>query len=379
MLTVRIHARVAELDPQVWDALGHDPFTAHAALQALERAQLPDVRLWYATVSDDAGRVVAAAPFSEIGIDAARLTHGVFRGFIRTVRTVQPRFLRTRLMICGTPLSVGSSAVRWAQGSDPRPAIRALAAALECHGRREGAAWCVFKEFAEHDLALARAALGDGAGWLLAPSEPNSRLSIVWDDWDGYLASLRSDYRYKIKKALRQFAGARAEVDVVPLADGYGDELHRLYEAVLTRAPIQLERLTARFFLELGHALRPRAWLIRFHWQSRVIGWVAAVVDGGTVYDLFHGIDYEANRRCALYFNQLAAVIRFAIEGGASCLSLGQSTEIAKGRFGGQSAPLWIALRHRSAAIRRALHLGQRVLFPPKQVARHRVFRAELP
>ncbi len=376
MLTVRLYATAAELDPQAWDALGHDPFSEHAVLRAVENAGLPDVDLWYATVVNEQGRLVAAAPVSRIAIDGARLTHGLFHRLIGAVRTVMPQFLQTRLMVCGTPLSVANSAVRLAEGADAPAVFRALAGSLERHAVEQGAAWCVFKELNGRDLPAAQTAIGGAKGWLFAPSEPNSRLSIGWDDWEAYLASLRSDYRYKIRKALRQFAGAGGEVDVVPLAEGYDDELHRLYEAVLARAPIQLERLTARFFLEVGRALGPRAWLIRFHARGRVIGWVALVLDGTAAYDLFHGIDYQRNAACALYFNQLAAVIRFAIEQGARSLSLGQSTEIAKGRFGAESVPLWIALRHRSAAVRGALRAGGRLLFPAKQVPRHRVFRA---
>jgi len=376
MLSVHVHSRANELDPAAWDALGGDPLSQHAVLRVVEEAGLPGVEMAYATVADEAGRLVAAAPFSSVAIDGARLTHGVFRGLIRAARTVRPRFLRTRLMVCGTPLSVASPPVRMAEGVDAAAVFRVLAHALECHGERAGAAWCVFKELAAAELPPAQAALDGAGGWLFAPSEPNSLLSIAWDDWDAYLGALRSDYRYKIRKALRAFAAAGGEVDTVTLADGYNEELHGLYEAVLARAPIQFERLTPQFFLTLGHALGNRARLIRFHQGGRVIGWVAVLLAGDRVYDLFHGIDYAANARCALYFNQLAAVIRCAIEHGARSLSLGQSTEVAKGRFGAREVPLWIALRHRSRTVTRGLLAGRQVLFPGKRIPRHHVFRA---
>lgn len=40
-----------------------------------------------------------------------------------------------------------------------------------------------------------------------------------------------------------------------------------------------------------------------------------------TAYDLFHGIDYGEKDSSALYFNQLAEVIRLSLERGATCLS----------------------------------------------------------
>ena len=95
----------------------------------------------------------------------------------------------------------------------------------------------------------------------------------------------------------------------------------------------------------------------------------------GNAYDLFHGIDYAENEPNALYFNQLAEVVRVAIDCRVRRLSLGQSTDVAKARFGAVTAPLWIALRHQNAAVRWVLRQGRRVMFPAKEVPARHVFR----
>ena len=86
MLTVTVHDRVADVDADQWDALGSDPFSSHAMLTVLERANLPGVRLWYATIADRTGELVAAAPITRIEIDGAKLTHGSFRSLIGLAR-----------------------------------------------------------------------------------------------------------------------------------------------------------------------------------------------------------------------------------------------------------------------------------------------------
>lgn len=373
MLKATVHSSMRAVEAARWDAVGSDPLSAHAVLAALEDARLPGVRLWPVTLEDTAGRWVAAAPFAQLDVDGAKLTRGVFRRGVELVRTARPRFLKTSLMICGTPLSVGNPPARVTRPSDAPGAYAELARALDEHADREGVPWRAFKELPGSSLPVAEAALGR-FGWTLAPSEPGALISIFWNSYEDYLKSLRSPYRRKIRLAERDLAASGIRIDVVPLGEGYGDAIHALYEDVVDRAPIQLERLTSRFFIELGRTAGDDATLIRFRKGTRVVGWVAMLFAEGVAYDLFHGIDYRENERASLYFNQIAAAIGHAIERGARTVSLGQSSETAKARFGADPAPLWIALRHQNAVVSAALCAGRRQLFPTKPHPARRVF-----
>jgi len=231
----------------------------------------------------------------------------------------------------------------------------------------------VFKELREAERAPAARALA-GDGWFLAPSEPGGELPLPWGSYERYVASLRSPYRYKLRLSARRLERAGVVVEVLPLAEAYGPRSHALYEAVVDRAAVRLERLTSGFFTALGRALPDRTRLVVFRQDGVTIGWVAMLFDGPVAYDLFHGIDYSAAPACDLYFNQLAAVVRTAIEGGARVLSLGQSTEVAKARFGARPVPLWVALRHRDAALNAFLRAARPTLFPARSYPGRRVF-----
>ncbi len=376
MLTVTVHDRVGDVDAEPWDALGSDPFSSHAMLAVLERAKLPGVCMRYAMISDWTDRLVAAAPITRIGIDGGKLTHGFFRSLIGLARKGYDGFLRTSLMVCGTPLSVGNPPIRMANGVDRCAIVKQLAGLLHELGDAEDAPWRVFKEFGGNDLSAANLALlANRQPWLFAPSEPNASIEIGWQSYDEYLGGLRSHYRYKIRSAARKLEREGVSVEVVSLGDVFDEKLHGLYNAVLHRAAVQFEVLTPDLFVNLGRAYGDAAPLIVFRREGRVIGWVAMLLTNGTAYDLFHGIDYEQSDETALYFNQIAAVVRLAIERGASRLSLGQSTEVAKARFGARSIPLWIGLQHRNPTVTAMLRGGRRVLFPEKVVPERHVFR----
>lgn len=377
MLRVTVHDRLDEIDPDEWDALTRDPFSRTAVLGALEAAAMPGVRLWYATVRDARGSLRAAAPLARLPIDGGRLTHGAFRAGISWARHVHPGFLRTSLLLCGTPLSVGNRPVRLDPAVDPVRTYHLLAGVLDDLGRGEQVPWRVFKEFHAADVTAARIALTAGRRrWVLASSEPGNELSLPWRSYDGFLRSLRSHYRYKIRTAARRCADAGVVVDTVPLRDAYDHDAHRLYEAVADRAVVQLERLTPAFFRALGRAAGDAAVLIRFRQAGVLVGWVATLRAHRTLYDLFHGIDYAHNEPLALYFNQLATVVRYGTELGVRRIVLGQSTDTAKARFGAHTVPLWIALAHRTRAVTSAMHRSQHVLFPAAAPVERHVFHA---
>lgn len=376
MLKVRIHEHIGDIDPQRWDAIGDDPLSRHAVLLALEQATLDGVRMVYATIEDERGRPVAQVPFARLRMDGARLTHGLFRRGIETLRAVDSDFMRTALVICGTPLSVGNPPFRLAAGVDPVPVWVRVGALTDELADELGAPWRAFKELGLGDLPAARAL--SAGGWVTAPSEPGCLLRLPWRDFDDYLSSLRHPYRYKILRSARKLERAGVAVDVQPLAAAYTADAHRLYEAVYERAEVQLERLTPEFFTALGRAYGDRARLIRFLHEGRLVGWVAVLVAGRRVHDLFHGLDYTVNDRFDLYFNQLSQVIRFALDSSSESIALGQSTETAKSRFGAVADPKWTVLRHRRAAVTSVLKQAAPVLFPARTVPARRAFRPEI-
>ena len=378
MTGARVYERIRDVDPARWDALAPEPLTSHASLSAVEAARMPGVALRYVVVHDGGGRWLAGAPLASLEVDGARLTHGLFRSAIGTARLALPRLLRTRLCICGLPVSVGTRPARIARGADPVGAIALLERELARFARERGAAWSAFKEFGEGDLPAAREALR-GRGYTLAPSESSCGLELPWGRYEDFLAALRSPYRRAIRLAARRFAEAGVVVDAAPLAAAYGPGIHALYDAVRDRAAIGLEWLTSEYFRALGAAYGDDAVLLRFRRRERTIGWVALLATGGTVVDLFHGIDYAERDGASLYFNQLAEVVRFAISRRATYLSLGQSTLVAKTRFGGTPVPLWFAVTHRNPAVRALLAAGRSVLFPAPAPIERRVFAPRSP
>jgi predicted N-acyltransferase len=372
MPSVRVFESIGQIEPARWDGIDTDPFSTHAVLRTLESAGLTGVKMCFAVLDDGRKTPALCIPYARIDIDAARLTHGVFHRLIQGVRVIRSSFLNTSIMICGIPLSVGNRPLRIRRDFHHGRAYGLAASLLQELAQEDGTSWCVFKEIAPRDLDVAHSVLKKQ--WTLAPSEPGWALPIRWTSYEDYVGSLRSAYRYKLRKSTRKLLRNRVTVDVSTLEDGFSPGMHSLYEAVVDRADVRLERLTAPFFEMLGRECGESAQMIRFSRDGRTIGWVALLVDGDQAYDMFHGIDYTENPETDLYFNQLAEAVRFAIQRRVSYLHLGQSTATAKTRFGAVRQPLWTAVHHRHSAVNAVLRSGRGILFREESSISRRVF-----
>jgi predicted N-acyltransferase len=247
MLTVRLYDRIAGVDPRRWDALAREPLSEHGVLAALEAAGMAGATFRYGVVLDEGGRWIAGAPMATLPVDGAQLTHGLFRAWIGAVRSAAPSFLRTRIALCGAPLSVGTPPVRMAADAPAGRIYGALAPVLRDYARDCGAPWLAFKEFPAAALSAAGDAL-EPQGYLTAPSESGCLLPLGAGSYGEYLRALRSHYRYLIRRAERRFADSGGRVRAVSLASDYGPSHHALYDAVRGRAAVGLEWLTADFF-----------------------------------------------------------------------------------------------------------------------------------
>lgn len=372
MPSLRVFDSIHEIEPARWDGIDTDPFSTHSVLRALESAGLNGVKMRFAVLDDGRRLPALCIPLARVDIDASLLTHGAFHGLIQAMRVVRTSFLNTSIMICGVPLSVGNRPLRIRCGFDRERAHGLAAGLLQELAAQEGSSWCVFKEIPLGDLDNVQRSLG--RHWTLAPSEPGWTLPIRWSSYDGYVASLRSAYRYKLRKSTRKLRGHQVDVEISTLEKGFRPEMHSLYEAVVQRARVRLETLTPVFFENLGRQCGQRARIIHFSRKGKTIGWVALLLDGDEAYDLFHGIDYFENAELDLYFNQLAETIRFAIQRSIRRLHLGQSTATAKTRFGAIRRPLWIAIHNRHRALNAMVRHSRRVLFPEEPAISRRVF-----
>ena len=201
---------------------------------------------------------------------------------------------------------------------------------------------------------------------------------------DGYVNSLRSPYRRRIRLALRRCS----EIEI--LHEEFTKEknktpehdLYSLYLNTYNKSEYKLECLTKDFFDKCeGHR-------IVFLKENKPVGFVLLHEDGEKLSFLFCGMDYETFRECAdaetngkadviltekenekvtvtnadLYFCMLLHIVEYAIERGCKTIDFGQTSELTKMKFGAHLEKRYFYAQHTNPFLNLFAILGKGLL-----------------
>ncbi len=175
---------------------------------------------------------------------------------------------------------------------------------------------------------------------------PSCVLNICWRTFSEYISSMRSHYRYRVRKAIARWD--KVEAKEVRRSD-FGDDLYPLFESVYSRSKFKLEKLGISFFQTFP------AEIVQFSVGGEIIAFVQMLRKGSEMIFMFAGMDYGLCERYDTYMNILLYIIRRGIDGGCRTIDLGQTTEAVKGRLGCQLAEKRLHAAHSNPLFNRAL------------------------
>lgn len=167
---------------------------------------------------------------------------------------------------------------------------------------------------------------------------PKCILDIKWKTFDEYLNSLRSNYRYRYKKALAK--SAPLSIRYLKNGDEFTKEMYTLYEHVHDKSIIRVEKLTERFF----HGEFFKIFVLEEQGVPR--GFVQLLEIGDELVFEFVGVDYSVNSKYDIYISMLLEIIRYGIENGFKSIDFGQTADDAKLKLGCRHVPLYALLGH---------------------------------
>jgi len=376
-----VHEKISQCDADEWDeivcATGSDILMSHRFVAAVEEAFEDQARFVHAVVRDE-GRAVGCASFCAFPIDLNLLADGFARRITEIMSARVPSILRTKVVFCGLPVSVGAKHLAIGPDARREHVLRAVHECAVSFARREHASYIVFKEFPPSDCPTMDNLRQLGYHRFSSPAM--NTFGHRFSDFDSYVAALRSRYRQCVRKSLAKSRAAdlRYEriTDTGAILGVYGPSLHRLYEAVALSSAHRLELLPLKFFHALARRLPGQVGLTLVHVDGRVGAFNWNLFDGENYRLLFAGLDYDLNPSLDLYFNLMYAEMDLAFRAQAGAIVFGQTADDFKVRLGcsQESRFFYVAPAGRVASL--ILKAGGRFMLPePPRPADHHVFR----
>ncbi|QDT41537.1 hypothetical protein Pan241w_16000 [Gimesia alba] len=370
-LTFELWDSIDAVDGPAWDQLcqpAENLFMQRSLLGAIERSLSDDAQFWYVLFRDQDQRPVCAAAFSAYTLDISLLAEGFSAKVAQQVAKVAPGLLQLKVIFLGMPVSAGQNHICFAVDADRAAILKQLDELLVSKAREVKAECILAKEFSEAELPLMQPLLD--CGYRLADSLPMNHMQPEHADFDGFLASLKSDTRGKLRKSIKKIKKNQLRFEYyrgTEAAERMTDEVYQLYRNVLDRAKIQLERLPKSFFLEMLQGLPDNMEVIFLYEEDRVLAFGACLFTDSVFVPIYLGVDYENNSKYDLYFNMLFETADRALKQGARDIVLGQSADDVKHfKLRSYQQPLYLYSKGISLSARLAMSCCFSLLFPKR-------------
>lgn len=171
---------------------------------------------------------------------------------------------------------------------------------------------------------------------------PQATLRIPADFYERLTSKKRNDLNRKRKRG--------ASIHVVEhcgrtqgLSETLAGEIHRLYLNTHDQSPVQLELLTADYFVHTA----PLCTYLLFYEEQHLIGFAQILGTGKSRALKYVGMDYDRGPKYGLWFLMYLRAIDHCIRIGCECMELGQTTYEFKKYLGCELTDSWLYYHHR--------------------------------
>jgi predicted N-acyltransferase len=329
-------------------SVGAGIFMNPGFVSVVETAFARESRFWHLVFYNEQAVPVACASICTFSVDLLTLASTRVRKAVQMVRCYFPGCGKTKMLLCGLPVSLGQNHLAIKPNTDQDQVLQLLDQVLATDlAQREKARLIVYKEF---DAVTCEALTPlVAACYYRAEAPPLYLFQVQHKDFSDYCEALNSHYRNDIRRSQRKFE--RAGLVAAHLHDPeeilrlYDDNVHRLYEAVVEKSNLKLETLPIQFFHGLVKQFPGQLSLTVVRRENRVVAFNWGLHDRRVFYFVFCGIDYGENAQADLYFNLMYHQLDYALGCGPEYISVGQTADSFKSRLGCRPRPLYFYVR----------------------------------
>jgi|SRR5688572_1109645 len=361
--TIELYRNVDELPVSSWESVVKTSslFLSLRYLKTAESSNLPGMHFRYAIIRHEQNPV-AVLYFQLVNLSDAGLggilnleEYGGLAGSISSrindILFSPGKNKSSYILVCGNLLVSGNHGVAAINDQEFKIAIEAIgpikkmiSQSMDSHARLVA---FMVKDFYNDEDALAASLLKKE--YFLLNTDPEMIFNIKpdWKNFDDYRTALSSKYRIRTNNVISKLNGITIrELDEEEIVNG-ADEIYRLNDAVIRKAPVKLARPSKYYFVELKRHFGAHYRLKAFYLNDQMIAFTSGLWNKSHYEAHFIGLDYKHNQEYSLYQNILYAYIDDAILCGSRDLYFGRTALEIKSTTG--ASPQYLACYFRFA------------------------------
>ena len=215
----------------------------------------------------------------------------------------------------------------------------------------------MMKDFIVDSLSVTKELLS--LGYYAFNIEPNMILKISpkWQNFDDYLATLKTKFRVKAKKAIKLSTNLVTKDITVLNFEEHLLKMTELYKKVVTKAAFNLGEFKLQTYKSLKTKLGD-SYILKSYWiEDKMVGFMSGMINKKNLDAHFVGLDYEFNKQYAIYQRMLYDYIKIAIDNKIELLNFGRTASEIKSSVGAIPQDLTVYIRHKKSIRNKILKL----------------------
>ena len=178
-----------------------------------------------------------------------------------------------------------------------------------------------------------------------------------WLNFDDYLASMKTKFRVKARKAIKQSSDLRIEEVTLKNIENQLPQMTFLYKKVADNASFNFGHFNLETYQTLKENL-DKNYILKTYWlEDKIVGFISGIINQKSLDAHFVGIDYELNREYAIYQKMLYDYIEIGIKNSVETINFGRTASEIKSSVGAIPQELTIYIRHKRSLKNKLLKL----------------------
>lgn len=189
--------------------------------------------------------------------------------------------------------------------------------------------------------------------------EPNMKLKLPknWVTFDDYLMAMKTKFRVKAKRALVLSKSLLIEDVTLDNIDEKLPKMSALYKKVSSGADFNLANFNLETYKDFKEKLGSNYILKTYSINDKIVGFMSGVINQKSLDAHFVGIEYQLNKKYAIYQRMLYDYIEIAIEQKLKTVNFGRTASEIKSSVGAVPQDLTMYLRHKKSITNKILKL----------------------
>ena len=365
--TTHYYNAINEIPEEVWKDLEcvKNQYFHPDFLNSLEKNNT-HLKFFYIVLRDEFNNAIAFASLQVIDFYIDDIQHNS-KSIIKTIISlgrklkVLPREKPLRILNCGNTFVSGEHGIFIKENQNKRALLRKLAEATHIYTQdyynENPVDIFIVKDFLEDFLPISNELIS--LGYYAFNVEPNMKFSLNtnWSNFDDYLASLRTKFRVKAKRAAQLSRDLIVKEITCNNIDNQLKKMTSLYKKVASKASFNLGEFNLSTYKDLKEKLND-SYILKSYWLiNKMVGYMSGIINGKNLDAHFVGIDYSLNKQYAVYQKMLYDYINIAIENNIETLNFGRTASEIKSSVGAVPEHLTIYIRHKKSITNKFLKL----------------------